>query len=175
MEPYKATLNVAFPQIDWRSLQAIYGYAAIQWQAWARGRLKVTGSAQQTILLYIENALEYWIDGTHFFGADYYAFRRAPLVLHLAAGEHSIEVRLVRDVRLFGAASRPTFFINIEARVSKDSIIVDSAKAIFPETVNKKLAGRFFSVPVTNLTQAAIFVQSLAVYDDCVGQEKVEY
>ncbi|OAG01799.1 uncharacterized protein CC84DRAFT_1179825 [Paraphaeosphaeria sporulosa] len=41
--------------------------------------------------------LEYRVDDIYYFGGDYFAFRKAPPVLHLFLGTHQIDIRLVGD------------------------------------------------------------------------------
>ena len=83
-------LTVSFPGIDWPFLQSVYGWAALQYQAWARGRLVVESEKPQKIVLHTDHVLEFWIDDRSYFGGDFYAFRNAPLVLDLFPGEHKI-------------------------------------------------------------------------------------
>lgn len=64
----KAELNVGFPDVDWAFLQDVYGWAALQWQAWARGSIYVREPAGSTIHLYTDRVLEYRIDGLLYFG-----------------------------------------------------------------------------------------------------------
>ena len=88
--PHSATcaLTVSFPDIDWPFLQSIYGWSALQYQAWARGKLIVEAETQQKVVLYTDHLIEFWVDDRPSFGGDFYAFRNAPLVLHLSPGEH---------------------------------------------------------------------------------------
>ncbi|KAI9759384.1 MAG: hypothetical protein M4579_002373 [Chaenotheca gracillima] len=120
----RGTLEVGFPNVDWSALQAVYGWAALQYQAWARGTLFVStqGSKGKTALvpvaLYSDQVLELWIDDTPHFGGDFYSSRRAPLVLWLTPGSHLLELRLIRDVRSMGGAWRvePVIKVTLEAR-----------------------------------------------------------
>ena len=90
--PHSATcgLTVSFPDIDWPFLQSIYGWSALQYQVWARGNLVVEAETQQTVVLYTDRLIEFWVDHRPSFGGDFYALRNAPLVLHLSPGEHKM-------------------------------------------------------------------------------------
>lgn len=83
-------LSFGFPGIDWPFLQSVYGWSAFQYQAWARGKLTVEDETEQKVVLYTDHVIEFWVDDRPTFGGDFYAFRNAPLILHLSPGEHKI-------------------------------------------------------------------------------------
>lgn len=64
----EATLIVGFPNVDWPFLQSVYGWAALQYQAWTRGYLTVAADSAQSLIFYADNVLEFWVDGDHYFG-----------------------------------------------------------------------------------------------------------
>ena len=152
VESYRAEagLVVAFPDIDWAFLQSVYGWAALQYQAWARGHLIVTAEKSQTILLYTDNVLEFRVNNTHYFGGDFYAFRRSALVLHLEPGKHKLDVRLIRDVRAMGAVGEPKVSIILEAIICEGGLAVEWRRLLVPEVIDGCLASPFASVPVRN-------------------------
>ncbi|MCJ1377195.1 hypothetical protein MMC17_000287 [Xylographa soralifera] len=139
-----------FPHVDWEFLQSIYGWSALQFQAWARGDLLVHASEPRAVVFYTDNVLEFSIDGTPYFGGDFYAYRRAPLVLQLSPGAHRIDVRLVRDVRAMGGKLPPSLSVNIKAKFSAGKLVVLSDNMILPEMVDGKLASHLGSVSVRN-------------------------
>ena len=112
-------LHVDFPQINWPFLQDVYGWAALQWQGWARGEFMVVGDDMQTMALHAEHILELWIDDEHHFGGDFYAYGRAPITLHLHPGVHRLDVRLVRDVRAMGGVGEPTVDVKLRLEASE--------------------------------------------------------
>ena len=57
-----ASLSISYSNIDWDFLKLVYGWAAVQYQAWARGELTVSGNGTQAFILYTDAILEYWID-----------------------------------------------------------------------------------------------------------------
>jgi len=131
-------------------MQAVYGWAALQYQAWTRGWLTVNGTSPRTIVLYTDQILEYYIDGQHHFGGDAYAFRKAPLVLHLDPGRHQLDVRLVRDVRAMGGVGEPTIAVTIRAELSHSVMNISSDSIILPDRIGGKPASSFGSVTVRN-------------------------
>lgn len=108
------SLHISFPHVQWQDLQAVYGWPALQWQGWARGEIIVADEEEVIVLLYTDSILEFWVDDQHYFGGDFYSFRKAPPVLHLKPGTHRLDLRLVRDVRAFGGVGAPKLLIDLE-------------------------------------------------------------
>ncbi|MCJ1391470.1 hypothetical protein MMC18_004334 [Xylographa bjoerkii] len=160
-----------FPHIDWTFLQSIYGWAALQFQSWARGNLLIHASEARTVVLYIDNVLEFIVDDEPYFGGDFYAYRRAPLVLQLSPGAHRIDVRLVRDVRAMGGTIPPLLRINIKAEFSTKNLVILSDKIILPEMVDGRLASHLGSVPVRNDSDDWIEILGLESPENLVSME----
>ena len=97
-----------------------------------------------------DNLLEFYLDGVHHFGGDYYAFRKAPIVLHLEPGDHIIDLRFVRDVRAMGGIGPPTIDIQLEARSSTHDLYFAAYNALMPDMVNGRLASMLGSIQVRN-------------------------
>lgn len=152
----EATLVVGFPEIDWQFLQSVYGWATLQYQAWARGYLTITARSARPIVFYADNVLEFWIDDDHYFGGDYYAYRRAPLVLHLDPGSHNVDIRLIRDVRVMGGSGEPKTSISMKAEISNGRLVLAGQKALIPNVINGVFASPFGFVPARNEGQKAI-------------------
>ncbi|MCJ1433856.1 hypothetical protein MMC27_003221 [Xylographa pallens] len=146
----EVAITFQFPDVDWKFLQSIYGWSALQFQAWARGDLLIHASEPRAVVIFTDNVLEFFIDGEPYFGGDFYAYRRAPLVLQLDPGTHRIDVRLVRDVRAMGGKLPPSLRINIKAEFAAEKLAVLSDKMVLPEMVDGKLASHLGSVPVRN-------------------------
>ena len=115
-----AELSVSFTEIDWRLLQDVYGWAALQWQGWARGDIYVQSEELKTLAFHSEQVIEFWIDGEHHYGADYYGYGRVPLTLHLEPGVHRVDVRLVRDVRAMGGVGEPSINVSLRLQSSDE-------------------------------------------------------
>ncbi|KAJ4378997.1 hypothetical protein N0V86_005874 [Didymella sp. IMI 355093] len=145
-----ASLSVSYSNVDWDFLKTVYGWASVQYQAWARGELIVGGKEIQHIVLHTDAILEYWVNGTHYFGGDYYSYRNAPPVLHLGPGHHRVDLRLVRDVRAFGGIREPT--IDVVVAVEQVSGSLDLAKPgiLMSDVIDGKLATPHGSVTLLN-------------------------
>ncbi|OAX79206.1 hypothetical protein ACJ72_06475 [Emergomyces africanus] len=118
----KATviLDVGFPDVDWALIQSIYGWAGLQYQAWARGSITVApgvgGDGSTAVAIFTDGILELRIDGEAYFGGDFYTYRRAPVVVKLLPGSHVIDLRLVRDVRAMGGVGEPRIRAVVEVQ-----------------------------------------------------------
>lgn len=148
-----ATSSLSFPEVDWNALQSVYGWSALQWQAWIRGTLTVRGEQELTIELSLPGILEFEFDGERHFGGDYYAFGRAPLVQKLSPGSHVLNVRVIRDVRTMGATGPPVLHLPFLANQVSASLHVLVGKELFPDVVlDRGYAGTVCSIPVRNST-----------------------
>lgn len=136
--------------MDWSFLQSVYGWGALQFQAWARGTLTLDSRNRQSVLLYTDQVLEFWLDGKSYFGGDLYSYRRAPLALSLEPGQHRLDVRLLRDVRVMGGVGDPTIQARIEVQIVPGGLTVVEDKYIFPDIVDGKLPSNLASIPVRN-------------------------
>ena len=163
-----ASLEVDFPNIDWAFLQSVYGWAALQYQAWARGALVIDGNSNQSIQFYADRVLEVWVDDMHYFGGDFYAYRRAPLVLHLDPGAHRVDIRLVRDVRVMGGVGKPTMTIDLRAEYTNGGLTVMREKLLVPDVIDGVLASSFASLPVCNNGKESIDVWSITSMAVCL-------
>ena len=146
----EAALTIDFPEVDWRFLQSVYGWATLQYQAWARGYLEISADLPQTITFYTDSVIEFWLDNKLYFGGDFYAYRRAPLVLQLAAGKHKVDIRLVRDVRVMGGIGVPNVLIKLKAEISNGTLAMVEQKLLVSDIVDGTLASPFASIPVRN-------------------------
>lgn len=145
-----ATLSIAYSNVDWDFLKVVYGWAAVQYQCWARGELIVSGSEIQHVVLYTDAILEYWIDDVHYFGGDFYTYRKAPPVLHLAPGTHRIDLRLVRDVRAFGGILAPTIDVLVDFRQTTGTLELARPGILMSDVVDGRLASPAGSVTLRN-------------------------
>ena len=143
-------LTVDFPGVAWPFLQSVYGWAALQYQAWARGYLNIATDSPQSILLFTDHVLEFFVDDTHYFGGDFYAYRRAPLVLHLKPGIHKFDIRVVRDVRAMGGIGEPKVNMKLKVELATGGLAIVEQMLLISDMVNETLASPFASVPVRN-------------------------
>ena len=122
-EATSAELTVSFPEVEWPWLRDTYGWAAIQWQGWARGGIFIEDEDFDVLILSTDQVLEYWIDDVHYYGGDFYGYRKAPVTLRLEKGAHRFDVKLVREIRSMGAADEPKLTINFELRRSRAALV----------------------------------------------------
>lgn len=157
----EADLIIQFPAVDWTFLQSFYGWASLQYQAWARGEIIIHGAEPRTIILYTDNVLEFYVDDKLYFGGDIYAFRRAPLILQLNPGTHRLDSRIVRDVRAMGGVGKPVTRVRIRVEASILGLIVIERSALLPEIVNGRLSSDLASLSVRN--EGSKWINVLAV------------
>lgn len=162
----EAEISVGFPAVDWGSLQSIYGWAALQYQAWMRGEVTIRANEPQTITLYMDNVLEFSVDGSCYFGGDFYAYRRAPVLLRLNPGPHTLDVRVVRDVRAMGGIGAPLVSLTLRAEVSSGGLIVVEEKILLPEMIEGRLVSNVGSVPVRNGGEVWIDILGIESVDE---------
>lgn len=144
------SLSVGYDNVDWDFLKTVYGWAAVQYQAWARGELVVRGNGTQHVILHTDAIVEYWVDDVHYFGGDFYTFRKAPPVLHLSPGTHKIDLRLWRDVRAFGGINEPTIDVLVEVQRASGALELARPGILMSDVVDGKLASPLASVALRN-------------------------
>jgi pimeloyl-ACP methyl ester carboxylesterase len=145
-----ASLSVSYSNVDWDFLKLVYGWAAVQYQAWARGELIIGGNETQHVVLYTDAILEYWVDDQHYFGGDFYTFRKAPPVLHLTPGSHKIDIRLVRDVRAFGGILQPTIDVALDIQQASGTLELAKPGILVSDIVNGTIVSSVGSVSLVN-------------------------
>lgn len=163
----KVGLSLNFTDVDWPSLQLVYGWAAFQYQAWARGEITVSGSSTQNIVLHTDSALEFWVDDVHYFGGDFYTFRNAPPVLRLEPGEHRIDVRIVRDVRAMGGIGLPAIDIGLEMNRTSEGLERAKEAVTVSDVVNGTLASPLASAVLRNSGLQELEVTGVTSPDVC--------
>lgn len=157
-----------FDNVDWKSLQMVYGWAAFQYQAWARTTLTV--SSFMTISLQISNVLEFWIDSNHYFGGDFYDYNRAPAIVTLSPGVHQIDIRLIRDVRAMGGTYPPTIKSRMQVGWNLNHLtVVDHGRVLTADVIDGMLASRFASVSLQNTGTRGWKVMSIISESVCLG------
>lgn len=154
-------LTIGYPDVDWQFSQKIYGWSAFQFQTWVKGELYNSLSSKQKVLLYTDNILEFWINDEHFFGGDFYAFRRAPAVVYLLPGVNIISVRLVGDVRAVGGAFPPILRALVEVILISDDVRIDREGIMLPDVIDGHFCSPFGSLMVGNQADQWIKIQAV--------------
>lgn len=108
------------------------------------------GNSTQHLILYTDAILEFWVDDTHYFGGDFYTYRKAPPVLHLSPGTHRIDIRLVRDVRAFGGILAPTIDVLLHAEQALGTVELAKPGILISDVVDGQLASPWASVFLRN-------------------------
>ncbi|KAH1592012.1 hypothetical protein KXV95_000985 [Aspergillus fumigatus] len=135
----RTELHVSFPEIDWKFTQAVYGWSALQYQAWARGSLNTGHWAPQSVAIFTSGLLEIVIDGKRHFGGDFYNYGTVPIIIDLSTGDHAVELRLVRDVRASGAIGEPTIVVSLAAEIRNEPLSADNESLLLPDMCLGKL------------------------------------
>ncbi|PLB43097.1 hypothetical protein P170DRAFT_451196 [Aspergillus steynii IBT 23096] len=151
-ERAKTKLVVTFPDIDWDHLASVYGWPGLQYQAWARGHLRLNSGSNQNIAIFTDGLLEISINGQRYFGGDLYSYHKIPLILSLPPGDNVIELRLVRDVRALGGIGEPMIEVAMEAQIRHDFLTVDEQSLIIPEMTDGTLASSWASADQLQIT-----------------------
>ncbi|WEW56329.1 hypothetical protein PRK78_001772 [Emydomyces testavorans] len=179
----KATLQFGFPEINWSFLRSVYGWSGLQYQAWARGNVTVSGSSPVTTAIYADGILEFRIDGELYFGGDFYSYRRAPLMLELDTGIHTVELRLFYDIRALGGSAEPRINSSIEFKQISRQLHIDPTSILTADVVEGKLASSYATVNVQNALNTAtkiIWIRPIgenarSSYDSFPGQIPVQF
>ncbi|KAK6369890.1 hypothetical protein LTS17_009340 [Exophiala oligosperma] len=159
-------LVVDFSEIDWDIAQKIYGWSALQYQAWLKGGVWNDGGTSRRVSIYPEGILELWLNNKHIFGGDFYSFGRAPIVFELAPGFNVVNVRLIRDVRSMGGSSSPTAHVLLRAEVVAADLDVDHDSILLPDVIAGRFVGRYGSVIVRNQATVWININRVRVITD---------
>lgn len=154
-------LNASFPTIDWKFQQSVYGWPALQYQAFAQGLLIVTGKNSCRISLHTDNVLELAVNDKSFFGGDFYCFRRAPLILTLSPGENRITIRLIRDVRAMGGVGNPSVSVRLNVQHCTSTLKIVLKSSIIPDLVGGNFVTSYASVIVRNESEDWLHLLSL--------------
>jgi hypothetical protein len=119
-------IPVEFPNVNWGDLEQSFGWAALQFQAWIRGTLKIPIEGRYG--LWIGRAVEFYLDGTYYDIGNLYddsiEFTRGGLFLDLTTGEHILEIRVVNDIRAFGGQIPPKVEVSVTVRKAESDLVV---------------------------------------------------
>ncbi|GAO46412.1 alpha/beta-hydrolase [Saitoella complicata NRRL Y-17804] len=147
-EGAQAKVEVVYEDIDWDGLTSAYGWAALQFSFWIRGTIHIEEEGRYRI--HALNVGEIWIDGKLYDGGDWYAYRRAPLILTLSPGEHRVEIRAINEIRIFGGRIPPKVEDVISVQRVAGGVVVEERGIVTPDVVEGRSAGEWVSVGVRN-------------------------
>ncbi|ERF77070.1 hypothetical protein EPUS_06288 [Endocarpon pusillum Z07020] len=159
-------LNIAFPSVNWTFQQSVYGWPALQYQAYARGFIDLTGHSSHRVAFSAEHVLELAVNDSPIFGGDVYGFCRAPMILDLVPGKNKIDLRLIRDVRAMGGIGSPSIFVRLSfGRCDRGLNVVDKS-TILPDVINGKLTSPYASVILCNAAEDWVSIVAVRSYND---------
>ncbi|KAK6528694.1 hypothetical protein TWF694_003937 [Orbilia ellipsospora] len=152
---HSVSLMVSFPEINWNIMVTEFGWAGMQFQAWARGYFDFNpplGQSNCIVALHTKNALEVWVDGEHYFGGDVYGYGKAPILLNLnpQVKRHVINIRVFNDIRMFGGRNPPQVDVELTTEYLCDVLSIVKESFVFPDIVNDKPASKFATIGVRN-------------------------
>jgi hypothetical protein len=127
----------------------------------------LSGPNHQAVAIFTDGILELTIDGQRHFGGDFYSYRRAPLILNIAPGEHLVELRLLRDVRALGGQGDPTINVVVEIEIRHSMLNIAEQSLLIPEATGWRLGSTWASINVQN--NAPEWVEVLSIYSPNVG------
>ncbi|ETN36331.1 uncharacterized protein HMPREF1541_08608 [Cyphellophora europaea CBS 101466] len=160
-------LLVSHEDVDWKFLQSIYGWQALQFQTWVRGVLHNHQAEPIKIALHAPGVLQFTFEGYHerssHFGVDFYGFERAPIVLELKPGTNIFNVRLVRDVRANGGQIPPSIEATLRAEVLTGNASIVERSLIVPDILHGRFISPLASLTITNTADVPILVESILV------------
>ncbi|EXJ93516.1 hypothetical protein A1O1_01908 [Capronia coronata CBS 617.96] len=155
-------LVVDFPEVDWQFAQNVYGWSALQFQGWLKGRIWNADTGVQKVVLYPDNILELWVNEHHVFGGDFYGFQRAPVVVDLPPGLNNISVRLIRDVRSMGGTLPPVVRASLRADLALVPIDISPQSLVMPDVVGGRFCSPLGSITVRNQADSWIEVRQVS-------------
>jgi hypothetical protein len=129
----------------------------------------MNGPIDQTVAIFMDGVLEVSIDSRRHFGGDFYRYRRAPLILELAPGEHIIEFRLIRDVRALGGQGVPAVNMVFETQIRHEVLLVDESSLLIPETTDQRLGSAWATVNVQSNTAEWVEITCISSPDVSVN------
>lgn len=177
---YGRSVPVSFPDIDWIMLEKVFGWSALQFQAWIRGFIRIPNLGRYG--LWIGNAVEFYLDGVYYdagnlYDADVFQFSRGGVFLELLAGTHVLEIRVINDIRAFGGQIPPKVDVHVALRkVEEDFVVADYDSHggwVVPTVINMTrkdpwrgdacIAGEWASFALRNEGREWIYITGLRV------------
>jgi predicted esterase len=158
---------IAHEEIDWEFIRSIYGWAAIQYESWARGVLYNNGDECVAVAIHAPGIIDLVIDGANgtarHFGVDFYGFRRAPIVVKLKPGQNVVNLRLIRDVRAHGGQMPPMIEAFMEATVLEGYLSILENSIVVPDVSAGQFVSEYASLAVVNHGPDPVYVESIIV------------
>ncbi|KAG0312763.1 hypothetical protein BGZ99_009275 [Dissophora globulifera] len=175
-------VHVLYPDIDWKFNQQFLGWAFNQFQAWARTSFTVPESCGGddglcSVTLQCTNVGDFYVDNDRLSG-DWYGYGLTRHTLRLQPGsQHTISVRVVHEVRIFGGITYPPpsqfmceFVVVPRSLAASDRHVTmvqvvkeGSGSYVLMDAVDDILAGQYISVALRNAGPERVVVKSVAI------------
>ncbi|KAG0302935.1 hypothetical protein BGZ98_007110 [Dissophora globulifera] len=175
-------VHVLYPDIDWKFNQQFLGWAFNQFQAWARTSFTVPESCGSedglcSFTLQCTNVGDFYVDNDRLSG-DWYGYGLTRHTLRLQPGsQHTISVRVVHEVRIFGGITYPPpsqfmceFVVVPHSHAASDRQVTmvqvvkeGSGSYVLMDAVDDILAGQYISVALRNAGPERVVVKSVAI------------
>jgi hypothetical protein len=176
-------IPVSFPDVNWEILEKAFGWSALQFQSWVRGTIHAHKDGRYGI--WIGSAVEFYLDGIYhdvgnLYDSDVVQYGRGGLFLDLTSGEHTLEIRVVNDIRAFGGQVPPKVDVQVALRTVGEELVVADYEShggwVVPTVINMTrkyagkedacLAGEWASMALRNEGREWIVVTGLNVNEE---------
>ncbi|KAG2176323.1 hypothetical protein INT43_005557, partial [Umbelopsis isabellina] len=155
LESHGSTVGpLVFPSTRWSMNQLALGWAVNQFQAWAV--ISFSLEREKSFRVQFHSIGDFYIDQDLYSG-DWYNLKTTAHVVHLAKGEHTLRVRVVNEIRIFGGSTPPKsifeyFWEEIESSIPAIAI---EQQVNMPDIIDSRFAGHLCSIAVQNVLQKA--------------------
>ncbi|CAG8618148.1 11376_t:CDS:10, partial [Acaulospora colombiana] len=160
----------------WKFNRVPLGWAANQFQMWARGYFDLFPEVKNEsetipILIQCQPVGDFYVDDRRLFG-DWYGYEKSWHVLRLRPGRHVINVRLVNEIRIFGGNVPPALGFQCfmrKLREDKTAMMLLDNTVLVPDMIDGNLAGKYMSIALLNTHEERwITVHNVNVVDSNV-------
>lgn len=134
--------------------QLALGWAVNQFQAWAVTSFSLERPMSFRVQFY--SIGDFYIDQDLYSG-DWYNLRTTAHVVHLGKGEHTLRVRVVNEIRIFGGSTPPKSIFEYlweEVEGNIPAIAIEQ-QVNMPDIIEDRFAGHLCSIAVQNVLQKA--------------------
>ncbi|KAI8367496.1 uncharacterized protein BYT42DRAFT_586475 [Radiomyces spectabilis] len=140
-----------------------FGWSIEQYQCWIRGYVDVAERAKFEIQ--VQGSSEFYIDRARYHG-DAYSIGTTQHIATLDKGRHTIEIRLVHDVRIYGGGVAPPqcqCTVHLQ-QLNETNPVRIPQDVLLPSLLSGKgFAGSFGRVSVQNLSDTLVRVTSIQI------------
>lgn len=183
--PAASPVEISYPEVDWKLLRNDHGWAALQYEILMRSKLDVPEDME--VHIDSEQVVEYafvpWppTGPVKWHVGDIYGFASTPAgrhlrkdgpsnfarSIHLKKGSHSLLVRGLYEIRMFGDPKdkRPKIKIDIKlwpgTRQEKSGLVLEPGVDAFPDIIEGQYAGDVFAIGVRSPPEAEPVVISV--------------